>query len=133
MGWSKTVARMNIHDICTTDDLWSYQPLRWVRPKYSERLSLGHVATDSETFLDETNSLSLSSTRVEEAPSKQHQCAPKRNCLKTLISAQEKTTRAPAGRRSASPTSAAASSALEKGSARAASTYFGSRSSRWAI
>ena len=38
--------------------------------------------------MDETNSLGPSSTRVDEVSSKQHQFAPKRSGLETLISAQ---------------------------------------------
>ena len=38
--------------------------------------------------MDETNSLGPSSTRVEEASSKQHRFAPKRSGLETFISAQ---------------------------------------------
>ena len=44
--------------------------------------------------MDETNSLGPSSTRVEETSSKQHQFAPKRSGLETLISAQAEETAA---------------------------------------
>ena len=64
------------------------QPLRWARPKYS-RAALRRPRRDRfGSCLDETNSLGSSSTRVEEASSKQHQFAPKRSGVETLIPAQ---------------------------------------------
>ena len=73
------------------------RPLRCARTKYS-RAALRRPRRDRfGSCLDETNSLGPSSTRVEEASSKQHQFAPKRSGLETLISAQVVISFMPAG------------------------------------
>ena len=80
--------RQNSWETPTTVNLCGNQPLRWARTKYS-RAALRRPRRDRfGSFLDETHALGPSSTRVEEASSKQHQFAPKRSGLETLISAQ---------------------------------------------